>query len=162
MADFFARERLFVKPVVQALVLAEHVYEDKSGKKIIAGTFNRLILSKEPPIQKIETPEGETRTRDRAGGIGAPYLYMSLTDVCDNTPCELHLVNLTRNKVIFRTGFVIQCNDRLASVEFFAPLPAPEHTFREPGVYAIEIVYEGEAIGSLRITVINAEDIGRS
>jgi hypothetical protein len=33
------------KPVLQALVLAEHVYQDRAtGKMIIAGTFNRLFV----------------------------------------------------------------------------------------------------------------------
>ena len=35
------------KPVLQALLLADHVYQDKdTGKKIIAGTFNSLSISK--------------------------------------------------------------------------------------------------------------------
>ncbi len=42
------------KPVLQALVLADHIYQDKiTGKKIIAGTFNRVCFSrmKRPPEQ---------------------------------------------------------------------------------------------------------------
>src|SRR5436853_6781771 len=32
------------KPVLQSLILADHVYEDKlTGKRIIAGVFNRII-----------------------------------------------------------------------------------------------------------------------
>src|SRR5947208_45463 len=33
-----------MKPILQALLLADKIYEDKSGKKIIAGTFNRLLV----------------------------------------------------------------------------------------------------------------------
>lgn len=42
------------KPVLQALVLADHIYQDKiTGKKIIAGTFNRVCFTrmKRPPEQ---------------------------------------------------------------------------------------------------------------
>src|SRR6478736_1940762 len=32
------------RPVLQSLILADHVYEDKlTGKRIIAGVFNRII-----------------------------------------------------------------------------------------------------------------------
>ena len=61
------------KPVLQALVLAEHVYQDKAtGKMIIAGTFNRLFvhrrdapsdnapkLGQEPGQQSGQTPGQE-------------------------------------------------------------------------------------------------------
>jgi hypothetical protein len=145
-----------VKPVLQALVLAEHVYEDKlSGKKIIAGTFNRLVMSKTPPIREVETPDGAKQTLVRSGGSGAPYAYISFTDVCDSTECELQFVSLTRNQVIFRNSVVIQCDDRLRTIEIIAPLP--RLPIPEPGVYAFEIVCEGEVIGSHRIIAVDGD-----
>jgi hypothetical protein len=52
------------KPVLQALVLADHVYQDKiTGKKIIAGTFNRVCFTrmKRPPMEQpgVESEPGE-------------------------------------------------------------------------------------------------------
>ena len=51
------------KPVLQALVLADHIYQDKiTGKKIIAGTFNRVCFTriKRPPEQPgVESEFGE-------------------------------------------------------------------------------------------------------
>jgi hypothetical protein len=41
--SFLKRSRM-PKPVLQSLILADHVYEDKlTGKRIIAGVFNRII-----------------------------------------------------------------------------------------------------------------------
>jgi hypothetical protein len=49
------------KPVLQALVLADHVYQDKiTGKKIIAGTFNRVCFTRmrpRPPAAELEPGE---------------------------------------------------------------------------------------------------------
>ena len=142
-----------MKPVLQALVLADRVYEDKNGKKIICGTFNRLYLTTQAPTESVQTPEGETKTLLRGGmAPAAPYAYISLTDVCDDTTCELQFVSLTRNEVIFKTQILIKCDDRLATVEFVAPLPQLQ--LPEPGVYAFEIVCEGEVIGSHRIQAL--------
>lgn len=38
------------KPVLQALILADHVYQDReTGKRIIAGTFNQIFFTKPAP-----------------------------------------------------------------------------------------------------------------
>ena len=139
-----------VKPVLQALVLAERIWEDKDGRKIIGGTFNVLWFTDWPLVKDVETPSGETQ-RFVQGGMnpGAPYAYISLTDVCDNTEIELQFVSLTKNVVIFSSSIVVHCNSRLATIEIVAPLPPlPIH---HEGVYAFEIVCEGEVIGSHRI-----------
>ena len=50
------------QPVLQALVLADHVYQDKvTGKKIIAGTFNRVCFTrvKRPMDQEGATPDAD-------------------------------------------------------------------------------------------------------
>lgn len=49
-------------PVLQALVLADHIYQDKiTGKKIIAGTFNRVCFArmKRPPEQQGFEPNAD-------------------------------------------------------------------------------------------------------
>src|SRR5262245_35626445 len=55
-----------MKPILQALVLADKVYEEKSGKKIIAGTFNRIHTGK-APTQQVAKPDGTTQTVVQGG-----------------------------------------------------------------------------------------------
>jgi len=104
-----------VVPVLQALVLAEHVYEDKLGSKIIAGTFNSVIIRKRNAPQPIIDGEGNAVVDGEgnraasitSGSSGAPWVYISLTDVCENTELVLQFVSLTKNKVLFgsRAGY---------------------------------------------------------
>jgi hypothetical protein len=139
-----------VKPVLQALVLAERVYEDRSGKKIIAGTFNRVKFSTRPLVREIENPDGTKRTIV-PGGMhgGSPYAYMSLTDVCDGTTLHLHFVNLTKNEVLFANAVCISNSDRLATIELVVALPPLP--IKTEGTYAFEVVCDEEILGSCRI-----------
>jgi hypothetical protein len=139
-----------VKPVLQALIVADRVYTDaSSGKKIIAGTFTNFLFGTVPTPERT-LPDG-TKQKAMMGGIdsGSPYAYISITDVCDGTELLLQFVNLTKNLVLFGTDFVIKCDDRLKTVEFIAPLPKLPIT--EAGTYALELVWEGEILGSWRI-----------
>lgn len=147
-----------MKPVLQALVLAERVYEDKTGKKIIAGTFNQVLFSTKPIGQKVDLPDGGVQHLV-PGGLhgGSPYAYISLTDVCDKTKLSLQFVNLTKNAVLMGTEILVECDNRLQTVEIVAPLPPLP--IRESGTYAFEVVCEGEILGSYRIT---ATEIGES
>jgi hypothetical protein len=140
-----------MKPVLQALVLAEHVYQDVTGKKIIAGTFNRVMFSRTPPIQEIEQPDG-TKQKVIQGGMhgGSPFAYISLTDVCENTNLLLRFVDLTHNIVLFGKEVTVNCKDRLATVELVFPLPPLG--IQQEGSYAFELVCEGTILGSYRIT----------
>ena len=140
-----------MKPVLQALVLADHVYEDKStGKKIIAGTFNSIRFSRKPPVKEIGAPD-VTKQQYLRGGMqsGSPFVYMSLTDVCDKTKLLLQFVNLTKNAVLLGTEVEVSCKDRLGTLEVVLPLPTLP--VQEEGIYAIEVVCEGEILGSHRV-----------
>ena len=140
-----------MKPVVQSLVLADRVYQDVTGKKIIAGTFNRVLLpSSKHCMRKEELPSGETQTF-AAGGMhgGSPYAYISLTDVVDGTKLTLQFINLGKNIVLLELAMVVNIKDRLETVEIVAPLPPLPIT--EPGTYALEVVCEGEILRSHRI-----------
>ena len=140
-----------MKPVLQALVLAEHVYQDISGKKIIAGTFNGVRFSRKPLTREVEQPDG-TKKRLVPGGLhgGSPFAYVSLTDVGENTSLLFQFVNLTKNEVLFGKQVTVDCKDRLATVEIVLPLPPLN--IAEAGVYAFELVCEGEIVGSCRIS----------
>ncbi len=148
-----------MKPVLQALVLAERIYEDRSGKKIIAGTFNRVVIA---PISEAEQkhPDGSKRSLIRGGtDPGCPSAYISLTDVVDGTKISLQFVDISRNKILFGTSFVIKPKDRLATTEIVAPLP-PFRRFinkKQAGTFSFEVIWEGEILGSHRILVVNAE-----
>ena len=139
---------MFVKPVLQALVLAEHVYQDVTGKKIIAGTFNQVRFNRNlSPLQERERPDG-TKEKILLGGLhgGSPYAYISLTDVCDGTELLLQFVNLTKNQVLFGKKLSVKCDDRLRTVEIVAPLPPLPVV--EAGTYAFEGVWAGEILVS--------------
>jgi hypothetical protein len=123
-------------PVLQALVLADHVYVDKrSGKKVIAGTFNHLW----------------------APGFGATlgrisYAFICLTNVHRSANIELRYVDLKSNEVLLKFGPVaVPSEDPLGSTEMVVqvpPLPMPHE-----GFYALEMYSEEERLGALRITV---------
>lgn len=146
-----------MKPVLQALVLAERIYEDKSGKKIIAGTFNGLLIGKIEP-KEIERNDG-SKGRIVPGGtdLGCPSLFISLTDVVTGTELRLEVSNVTKNEVLFGTMFKIQQTDRLATVEIIAPLPPLGMYVRSAGIFSFDIIWNGEILGSHRLIVKEIE-----
>ncbi len=141
-----------VKPVLQALVLAEHVYTDTSGKKIIAGTFNHVFFKPTTElIQEVELPNGEKK-RVIPGGMhgGSPYAYISITDVVDGLELTLQFANLTKNAVLLeQTLTVNSAGDRLRTIEIVVALPPLP--IKEAGIYAFEILCEGQILGSHRL-----------
>ena len=141
-----------MKPVLQALVLAERIYTDKgSGKKIIAGTFNCIDFG---PVEKKERelPDG-SRQRLVAGGteMGSPSVYLSLTDVIDGTQLSLQFVNVSKNRIVFGIDFKIACKNRLATVEIVLPLPSLRPALHESGTFSFDVIWSGEILGSHRI-----------
>lgn len=139
-----------MKPVLQALVLAEHVYQDISGKKIIAGTFTGVSFTTKPLEQIVTTPDGGTaKLIPRGVHGGSPYAYLSLTDVADNAELVLQFVNLSKNTRIFANKIAIRSPSRLATVEIVLPLP--HLGIHEAGIYAFEVLCDGEILGSHRL-----------
>ena len=134
---------------------ADRVYQDVGGKKIIAGTFSGYKFSKRPPVAEIVRPDG-TKQKVLMGGMqmGSPSAYVSLTDVCDGTTIQVQFVNLSKNITLFANNVAISSVDRLSNVELVLPLPLLPIT--EAGVYALQIVCEGEILGSWRVM---AEDL---
>ena len=145
-----------MKPVLQALLLADHVYQEQSGKKIIAGTFDRLRFKRTPIVEK-KVIGGETRHLV-AGGMqpGSPYAYISLTEVRGKIRCTLRYVNLETDKSLLETEFFIECDDPLKTLELIIPLPVlPIET---AGVHSLELICDDEPIGSHRIYVEEVQD----
>ena len=146
-----------MRPVLQALVLADRVYEDKpSGKKIIDGTFNRILLNRK--VKLVENhPTDDTKKLIRAGGdIGSPYIYLSLTDLVPETDLTLQFVNVSMNQVVLELPFKIKCDSRLATVELAIALPPLTAFVNEPGTYSVDLLWNGEILGSQRVV---AEDV---
>ena len=141
-----------MKPVLQALVLAERVYQDITGKKIIAGTFNRVFFSTDRTdlVREETLSNGETQ-QFITGGMhgGSPYAYISLTDVVANTELILQFVNLTKNVTLLETRISIPSQSRLDTIEIVSALPPLP--IREVGIYAFEVVCEGQILGSHRL-----------
>ena len=142
-----------MRPIIQALVLAERIYTDKSEKKIIAGTFNRIVISKRV-VETHKLEDGSQRLVMPGGtDPGCPSAYLSLTDVVNNTDISLQIVNVSKNRVLFGTALTIECHDWLATIEIIIPLP-PFRTFlNEPGTFSFDVVWKGEILGSHRVIV---------
>lgn len=146
-----------MKPVLQALVLAERVYQDITGKKVIAGTFGGVKFSRKPPIVEIVGPDGQKQQAIMGGMmVGSPAAYVSLTDVCDGTTIEIQFLNLTKNLVLFGTAITIPHVDRLSNVELVLPLPVLPIT--EAGIYALEVLCEGGILGACGVVAEDLDD----
>jgi hypothetical protein len=144
-----------VKPVLQALVLADRIYDDKgSGKKVIAGTFNRLIVLRHRDEPEV-LPKGEASlVKIPAGGMqaGSPYAYLSLTEMRGEANLVLRYVQLKglEHEAVFQTELQVRCEDPLRTVELVVPLPTLPPI---PGVFALEVLCENELLGAHRVVV---------
>jgi hypothetical protein len=148
-----------VKPVLRALVLADRIYTDLSGKKIIAGTFSRYFIATNIDRPVFQNPDGTT-TPGIMGGTdpGCPWLYVNLTDVVNGTEITLQLVSVSKNRALLQMPIKIQIDDRLESAEIVVPLPhMGPFIAKEAGVFSIDVVWRGEIIGSHRLVVEHHE-----
>ena len=124
-------------PRLQALVLADNIYQDaRSGKKVIAGTFNHIFAK--------EVGEGIAFGRNA-------HAYICLTDIRGDCQLTLRYVDLHDETPLMATSFTVHGDDPLKSLELLMempPLPLPHE-----GVYALEILNGDNGLGSLRIAV---------
>jgi hypothetical protein len=141
-----------VKPVLQALVLADRIYSDAgSGKKVIAGTFSKLIV-----INRETKPEKDVPSvlEIPAGGMqaGSPFAYVSVTDIKREAKLILRYIHLkdAEHEVIFQTELLAKCDDPLLTVEIVVPLPTLPPI---KGVFAFEVLCDDELLGSHRVIV---------
>lgn len=149
-----------MKPILQALVLAERVYEEKNGKKIIVGTFNKIVFGKIEHREE-NLPDGNKILVVPGGtDIGCPAIYINLTDVVDGTQITLQFANVTNNEELFGTSFRIEKSDRLSTIEIIAALPPLSHCVNEAGTYSLDVIWEGEILGSHRLRVVEGPSIG--
>lgn len=122
-------------PRLQALVLADHIYEDAStGKKVVAGTFNRLWADTFP------------------SQFGRPtWAYVSLTDIRGKVSVALRYVDNQDLSVLMETSLEIEGKDPLETLE--VGIPVPGFPMPHPGSYSFELHANGQRLGSMRVNV---------
>jgi len=155
------------KPVLQALLLADHIYQDRdTGKMVIAGTFTGVAVSQRNKEQESAEVDKENQASELPpqlgntpliGQIGSPYAYICLTDMREEANLELRFVDLTDSTALFRVDLNVQCKNPLQAVELKIPLPKlPMPHF---GAYSFELLCEDELLGSWRVTMTSVEDL---
>lgn len=130
-----------IKPIIQALLLADNVYTDaETGKRVIAGVFDSITLPEIPGHFPQDT-----------------CVYVSLTSVRGEIDVMLRYVDLESDETLMEHGPTkLFSDDPLVSLDFsvpMPPLPVPHE-----GVFALEVHAGGELIGMVRITVMQAAD----
>ncbi len=150
-----------VKPLLQALLLADHVYTDATtGKKIVAGIFHTIYLRHDAPepITKEDgtTDEGKVTIRVPAAGLqaGSPFCYASVTEVRGEQTFKLRFVDLDDDSVLLECEFPVTSSNPLEIHEQVIPLPMLQIT--RPGSYAMELLWNDEQIGSHRVNVVES------
>ena len=144
---------------MQAILIADHVYEDKStGKKVVAGIFDRLLFLDSEQFnkqiqEKLQKDGVDGAERRIPGGMsaGSPTCYIKLTDVRGEQAFVLRYVYVNEDQVLFRTEFSINSNDPLRS--FDVVLPLPSLPTGKTGTFALELVWHEDMIASYRVTV---------
>ena len=143
------------KPVLQAMVLADHVYQDKfSGKFIIAGTFSVIFHG-----QKVAAPndgptdiEGDVRKiQGLVSEVGSPFLYLALTEIHEKVPLQLKLVDLSDASVLLEAEFSVIAQDPTQLTE--AVLPMPKLPITKFGTYSLDLLHDEETLGTWRLYV---------
>jgi hypothetical protein len=142
-----------VKPVLQALLIADHVYADAiTGKKIVAGIFHRLWFKRPPtPEEKGDAAQSVIQVGSSGHRAGSPFCYISLTEVHGEQHFELRFVDLGSDTTVFGTRFAFKSENPLQTIEQILPLPTLPAT--KAGVFAFELLWNGEQLGSHRIIV---------
>lgn len=142
------------KPILQAMVLADHVYQDRAtGKHIIAGTFSTIYFAKRrsEPTKNSDGEESQT-VSGMISTIGSPYLYLALVELGKDVPLSIKYVELVEDpKTLIEANIVVSANDPLSVAEFIIsmpPLPA-----QRAGTFSLDVEFEGLSIGSWRVRV---------
>ncbi|MCG8409243.1 MAG: hypothetical protein MI923_28910 [Phycisphaerales bacterium] len=121
-------------PILQAFVLADHIYTDAAtGKRIVAGTFGHISANEFPA----QHPPSAA--------------FVMLTEFVGSAPLQLRFVRLRDNFVIMQSGEInIECDDPLVVLDMAIAIPAIP--LEEPGLYCFECYVDGNLIGSVRLT----------
>lgn len=164
-------------PVLQALLVADQIYQDQAtGKFVICGIFGTIFFHpSELPAAPADSSAGNPSAGDALGPssagrrdgplppadalqqlpinrlvrAGSPYAYVSLTEINGQQMFLLRYVDLNENTELFSTQFGVECRDPLETIQISLPLPALP--VPHEGVFALELLCDGELLGSHRI-----------
>lgn len=137
------------KPIIQALILADHVYRDQgTGKFIIAGTFNGGDGAGTPELT--EHQESLISNTPPFHQVGSPWFYLNVIEVLGRIELDLRYVSLKDERLFFSAKIAIESDDPNKSCETCSAMPQLP---TESGVYALEVLYNDEIVGSLRVFV---------
>ena len=124
-------------PVLQALVLADHIYTDRStDKRIICGTFSKIYSPKFPSVTSFSA-----------------FAFILLVDVIGEVLLRLRFVSLHDNEILMESNAIrIQSDDPLRALDIvleIPPLPLPR-----AGIYSFECWTNEEMLGAVRLQVV--------
>jgi hypothetical protein len=134
------------KPILKALVVADHVYKDvTTGKMIVCGIFHNMWIRRPNPAPiEIESVKG-------GFAAGSPFAYLSVTDADGGHEFSLRYVDLSNDEVLFEFTVATTCKDPLETIDLAIPLPPLRPII---GIYALELLWNSnDPMGSFRITV---------
>ena len=158
-------------PVLQALLVADQIFQDQStGKFVICGIFGTIFFipnDGESPKEEAGQPAGGGGG-DGGPGVpgtprpcphpmplnlflraGSPYAYVSLTEIHGQRSFEMRYADLNENTILFTFEFKVDCRNPLETVQMSLPLPVLP--VPHEGVFVLELLCEGEMLGSHRI-----------
>ncbi len=148
-----------MKPVLQALLLADQVYIDQAtGKKVIAGVFHEYRFKRLPQgdDQGRRMADQQTTGQQPLRVAGSPTAYISVTELRKTTDFELRYVDLVDNSILMKATIPVQAtHDPLKTYEMIVALPSLPIPHK--GNFALELLVDGELIGSHRIEAIEIE-----
>jgi hypothetical protein len=157
-------------PVLQALLVADQIYQDQAtGKFVICGIFGTIFFipheNEGSPVEPTQNENGgangggqgpagqpfaqQQMPLNRFLRAGSPSAYVSLTEINGQRSFELRYVDLNQNNVLFTFEFKVDCRNPLETVQLTLPLPVLP--VPHEGVFALELLCEGELLGSHRI-----------
>jgi hypothetical protein len=178
-------------PILQSLLLADHVYRDQAtGKHVICGVFSTIFFTPNPQPNASQSGGGNTGAGQggnggdgKSGGTGgnggnggsgnasadggepgtkqqpiqnlmqagSPYVYFSVTELTERKTFEVRYVDLHSNRSLFQAEVPIECDDPLKTIEVSMPLPRLPLVALEERSYALEVLCDGQLLGSHRV-----------
>ena len=148
-----------VKPILQALLVADHVYTDQATKKfIVAGIFNQVNFHQPADQQQAPAPTEDQRIPlKHVQKVGSPYAYINLIDVRQRTELSLRYVDLDEHTPLMEAQITVNAvDDPLLPVQI--SLPLPPLPVPHAGVYSLDLLIGDDLLGSCRITAVKLGD----
>lgn len=144
------------KPILKALLVADHVYIDRTtGKVIVCGIFHQYTRRRPPAVSADEGGQSQIDSSSFFAGFttGSPFAYVALTEVHDVQNLSLRYVRLSDFSVIFSGQLRVESPDPLLTIDI--PFPLPPLPIETDGDFALELLWDDEPLGSFRIKVVS-------